>query len=137
MGKHIALVLFAAVTLSACADEPDYYTGELVPTRPDRKPSLDPTTPAGLTGGQNTSQYQNPPINQEVLPTSLQFDHSSDGRITWADNITTSDGLTQTQLHSLNSGTGIDDVTVLDELGNEQYNFQLRYTPDQLNALRQ
>lgn len=138
MGKHIAFALLAAAALSftACADDTDYYEGEIVPTRPIRKPSLDPNTPSGLTGGQNTSQYQDPPINEEILPTQLQFDHSSDGRISWADNITTSDGVTQTQLHSLNQGTGIDTVTVLDELGNEQYNFQLKYTADQLGALR-
>lgn len=125
MGNKLVVVLLGAVALAACATEPDYYEGELVPTRPIRKPSLDPSTPAELGGGQGASDLPTIFEGKKMGDQIFTGDHL-DGRIQWAEEIDNNDRA-WTYFHDVNADTGIDTVTVIDEFGATQRTFTTRY----------
>ena len=68
MRSNIVIVgLLAGLSLAVgCATDEDYYEGEIVPTRPISKPSLDPNQPAELTG--STAPTGVPGINESKQP---------------------------------------------------------------------
>jgi hypothetical protein len=136
MGNKLVVILvgavLGAVSLSGCATETDYYEGEIVPTRPIRKPSLDPNTPVELGGG--GQQTENPPIfeGKQMGQQDFSSGEHMDGRIAWAEEITKND-VSFTYLHDVDSWTGVDSVTVVDEYGAEIGRFTTRYNPDRSN----
>jgi hypothetical protein len=132
MGNKLVVILLGALTFAACATEPDYYEGELVPTRPIRKPSLDPSTPAELGGGGQASDTPTIVEGKKMGQQDFGGDHL-DGRITWAEDITMND-VSYTYLHDVDSWTGVDSVTVVDEFGAELSRFETRFTPDRSNV---
>jgi hypothetical protein len=125
MGNKLVVLFLGALSLAACATEPDYYEGEVVHTRPIRKPSLDPSTPSELTGTGHASDI--PTIFEGKKMGQQSFDSGDhlDGRVAWAEEIQKND-LSYTYLHDVDSWTGIDSVTVLDEYGNETGRFQTK-----------
>jgi hypothetical protein len=125
MGNKLVVVLLSAVTLAACATEPDYYEGEIAPTRPIRKPSLDPSTPAELGGGQGASDTPSIFEGKQLGDRIFSGDHL-DGRIQWAEDIDNQDHA-YTYLHDVDSWTGVDTVTVVDEYGAAVRTFTTRY----------
>jgi hypothetical protein len=132
MGNKLVVILLGALTFAACATEPDYYEGDIVPTRPIRKPSLDPSTPAELGGG--GQQTENPQIFEGKKMGQTDFgsaDHL-DGRIAWAEEVSNND-VSFTYLHDVDSWTGVDSVTVVDEYGAEIGRFTTRYNADRSN----
>lgn len=132
MGNKLVVLLLGALSIAACATEPDYYEGEIVPTRPNRKPSLDPSTPAELTGGSEAGAvpaiFEGKKMGQQV------FDNGDpiDGRIAWAEEIVKND-LSYTYLHDVDSWTGIDSVTIVDEYGSEIGRYETKYDPTRSN----
>jgi hypothetical protein len=131
MGNKLVVILLGALTFAACATEPDYYEGELVPTRPIHKPSLDPNTPVELGGGGPASDIPSIFEGKKMGQTEFSGDHL-DGRIAWAEDISIND-VSITHLHDFDSWTGIDSVTIIDEYGSEIGRFETRVTPDRSN----
>jgi hypothetical protein len=131
MGNKLVVILLGALTFAACATEPDYYEGEIVPTRPIRKPSLDPSTPAELGGGGQASEIPAIFEGKKMGQTDFSGDHL-DGRITWAEDVMKND-VSYTYLHDVDSWNGVDSVTVLDQFGAEIGRFSTRYDADRSN----
>lgn len=117
MRSNIVIVgLLAGLTLAVgCATDEDYYEGEVIPTRPISKPSLDPTQPAELTG--SSSQSDIPGINESKQPgIAPQRDYYIDGRVGYAEDIVRNDEVITVVTYP---GFGAGDyVEILDENGN-------------------
>lgn len=133
MGNKLVVLLLGALSLAACATEPDYYEGEIVPTRPITKPSLDPSAPAELTGNSEPSDV--PSIFEGKKMGQQTFDSGDhvDGRVAWAEEIVKND-LSYTYLHDVDSWTGIDSVTIVDEFGAEIGRFEMKYDATRSNV---
>jgi hypothetical protein len=131
--KNVILGILAAATLFAtgCATDEDYYEGEIVPTRPNKKPSLNPSQPSELTGSQEQGDI--PGINQSKLPGTAEVVNHGDGRIEWANTINL-DGEEYTELHNPNYGTGIDHVDVIDQSGETVSHYDTKITADRVQT---
>jgi hypothetical protein len=132
MGNKLVVLFLGALSLAACATEPDYYEGEIVHTRPIKKPSLDPNTPSELTGTGEPSDI--PAINESKIMGQQSFDGGDrfDGRIAWAEEIEKND-LSYTYLHDVDGWNGVDNVTIIDEQGNTVGSYQTKYDPTRSN----
>lgn len=133
MGNKLVVLLLGALSLAACATEPDYYEGEIVPSRPIRKPSLDPSTPSELTGGGEASETPSIFEGKKMGQQSFDSGDHLDGRIAWAEEVEKND-LSYTYLHDVDSWTGIDSVTVIDEYGAEIGRFDTKYDATRSNV---
>jgi hypothetical protein len=136
MGNKLVVGLvgavLAAVAFTGCATEPDYYEGELVPTRPIRKPSLDPSTPSELGGGGQQSDIPTIIEGKKMGQQDFGTPDHLDGRIAWAEEVSMNDN-SFTYLHDVDSWTGVDEVTIVDEYGAEIGRFTTRYNADRSN----
>jgi hypothetical protein len=132
MGNKLVVILLGALTFAACATEPDYYEGEIVPTRPIRKPSIDPNTPSELGGGGQASDIPGIFEGKKMGQTDFGTGEHLDGRIAWAEEVTKNDS-SFTYLHDVDSWTGVDSVTIVDEYGAELGRFTTRYSADRSN----
>ncbi len=125
------LLAVVTLSLSGCATDPDYYEGEVVPTRPYKKPSLDPNQPAELTGTGQQSDI--PGLNEsKILGVDPVVEHL-DGRTQWANELSMG-GEPYTELHDLNHGTGVDHVTILDQNGEPVRQYDTKFDAVQVDS---
>ena len=119
MRSNIVIVgLLAGLSLAVgCATDEDYYEGEVVPTRPISKPSLDPSQPAELTGSTTPAPNDLPTINEAKQPgVDPKRDFYIDGRVGTAEDVIRNGELITVVTYP---GFGAADyIEILDENGN-------------------
>jgi hypothetical protein len=132
--NRVIFGLLAAVTLSftGCATDPDYYEGEVVPTRPVGKPGLNTDEPSTLTGSTGNTDL-NPGINETKLPGVDPTPVRYDGRTEWAEELVVGDR-EYVYIHNPDYDIGVDHIDVIDESGATVQQFDTKIDVTQVDS---